>query len=272
MRVIAWSFFALATYVTVEAVRALLGAGEAEQSTVGIVLVAISVVAMSFLSLAQRRPGANSARPAQSPTPNRPCSAPTYPPLSAAVLVGLSAGLVVGRPGVRARTCRARRPGGARGVAGRPVLRAHRQRRRRAHRADARTAAALSRSAARSGGWAAAGHTCSGTSCCTSSRTPPVDLVANRTDCLDALPGRVGQLPVPRPFPPRAEADLTLRDEEMAPRTPRLRRADAIVDPVIRFHTLWCSPGSSVHVDTRGGRTSCGRVATGGSTGPHLQA
>ena len=30
LRVIAWSFFALATYVTVEAVRGLLGAGEVE--------------------------------------------------------------------------------------------------------------------------------------------------------------------------------------------------------------------------------------------------
>ena len=57
LRVIAWSFFALAAYVAVEAVRALFGAGEAERSTVGIVLVAVSVVVMPFLSLAQRRAG-----------------------------------------------------------------------------------------------------------------------------------------------------------------------------------------------------------------------
>jgi hypothetical protein len=59
LRVIAWSFFALATYVTVEAVRGLLGAGEAEHFPVGIVLVAISVVVMPFpvLRTAPRRAG-----------------------------------------------------------------------------------------------------------------------------------------------------------------------------------------------------------------------
>jgi divalent metal cation (Fe/Co/Zn/Cd) transporter len=43
LRVIAWSFFALAVYVTVEAVRTLVGGAEAEHSTVGIVLLALSV-------------------------------------------------------------------------------------------------------------------------------------------------------------------------------------------------------------------------------------
>ncbi|MFI6576489.1 cation diffusion facilitator family transporter [Nocardiopsis sp. NPDC050513] len=57
MRVIAVAFFALAAYVAVEAVRALLGANEAEPSTVGIVLAALSVVVMPVLSLAQRRAG-----------------------------------------------------------------------------------------------------------------------------------------------------------------------------------------------------------------------
>jgi hypothetical protein len=59
LRVIAWSFFALAAYVTVEAVRGLLGAGEAEHSPIGIVLVAISVVVMPFpvLRAAPRRAG-----------------------------------------------------------------------------------------------------------------------------------------------------------------------------------------------------------------------
>ena len=42
LRVIAGSFFALAAYVTVEALRALIGGDQAEQSTVGIVLVALS--------------------------------------------------------------------------------------------------------------------------------------------------------------------------------------------------------------------------------------
>jgi divalent metal cation (Fe/Co/Zn/Cd) transporter len=57
LRVIAFSFFALATYVTVESARALFGAAEAEPSTVGIVLAALSLVVMPFLSYAQRRAG-----------------------------------------------------------------------------------------------------------------------------------------------------------------------------------------------------------------------
>jgi divalent metal cation (Fe/Co/Zn/Cd) transporter len=85
-RVIAWSFFALATYVTVEAVRGLLGAGEAEHSPVGIVLVAISVVVMPFLSFAQRRAGweLGSATAVADSKQTLLC---TY--LSAAVLAGL---------------------------------------------------------------------------------------------------------------------------------------------------------------------------------------
>jgi divalent metal cation (Fe/Co/Zn/Cd) transporter len=57
LRVIACSFFALAAYVTVESFRSLLGAGEAEPSTVGIVLAACSLLIMPFLSAAQRRAG-----------------------------------------------------------------------------------------------------------------------------------------------------------------------------------------------------------------------
>ncbi len=57
LRVIAVSFFALAAYVTVESVRALLGGAEADHSTVGIVLAAVSLVVMPGLSLAQRRAG-----------------------------------------------------------------------------------------------------------------------------------------------------------------------------------------------------------------------
>ncbi|MFC5291049.1 cation transporter [Actinokineospora guangxiensis] len=57
LRVIALSFFALAAFVTVESVRALLGAEEAQHSTVGIVLAAVSLVVMPFLSAAQRRAG-----------------------------------------------------------------------------------------------------------------------------------------------------------------------------------------------------------------------
>ena len=57
LRFIAFSFFALAAYVTVDAVRALAGVGEARPSTVGIVLAALSLAIMPVLSLAQRRAG-----------------------------------------------------------------------------------------------------------------------------------------------------------------------------------------------------------------------
>ncbi|WP_447002787.1 cation transporter [Saccharothrix isguenensis] len=57
LRVIAVSFFALAAYVAVEAVRSLLGAQAAEHSTVGIVLAAVSLLVMPILSTAQRRAG-----------------------------------------------------------------------------------------------------------------------------------------------------------------------------------------------------------------------
>lgn len=86
LRVISWSFFALAAYVTVEAVRALLGAAEASHSTVGIVLVAMSVVVMPVLSLAQRRAGSELGS-ASAVADSRQTMLCTY--LSAAVLVGL---------------------------------------------------------------------------------------------------------------------------------------------------------------------------------------
>lgn len=57
LRFIAFSFFALAVYVTVDAVRALAGVGEARPSAVGIVLAALSLAIMPVLSLAQRRTG-----------------------------------------------------------------------------------------------------------------------------------------------------------------------------------------------------------------------
>jgi divalent metal cation (Fe/Co/Zn/Cd) transporter len=57
LRIIAVSFHALALYVTVDAVRALLGTGEAERSVTGIVLAALSLAVMPFLSATQRRAG-----------------------------------------------------------------------------------------------------------------------------------------------------------------------------------------------------------------------
>lgn len=57
LRIIAVSFFVLAAYVSAEAVRSLVGGAGAEESTVGIVLAALSVVIMPGLSLAQRFTG-----------------------------------------------------------------------------------------------------------------------------------------------------------------------------------------------------------------------
>ncbi|MEU8398072.1 cation transporter [Nonomuraea sp. NPDC048892] len=57
LRVIALSFFALAAYVTFDAVRALLGTGTAEHSTPGLLLATLSLGIMPFLSYAQRRAG-----------------------------------------------------------------------------------------------------------------------------------------------------------------------------------------------------------------------
>jgi divalent metal cation (Fe/Co/Zn/Cd) transporter len=57
LRAIAVSFYALATYVSVESLRALAGSGRAEHSTVGLVLAAASLLIMPLLSAAQRRAG-----------------------------------------------------------------------------------------------------------------------------------------------------------------------------------------------------------------------
>ncbi len=57
LRIIAFSFFVLALYVTVDSLRALFGVGEARHSTIGIVLAAVSLVIMPVLSAAQRRAG-----------------------------------------------------------------------------------------------------------------------------------------------------------------------------------------------------------------------
>ncbi|MDG4828254.1 cation transporter [Solwaraspora sp. WMMD1047] len=57
LRVIAGSFFALAAYVTVESVRALVGGADAEHSRIGLVLAALSLTIMPVLSYAQRRTG-----------------------------------------------------------------------------------------------------------------------------------------------------------------------------------------------------------------------
>jgi len=86
LRVIAGSFFALAAYVTVEALRTLVDGNEPERTTVGIVLVAVSVVVMPFLSWAQRRAGRELGS-ASAVADSRQTLLCTY--LSAGVLVGL---------------------------------------------------------------------------------------------------------------------------------------------------------------------------------------
>jgi divalent metal cation (Fe/Co/Zn/Cd) transporter len=57
LRIIAFSFFGLALYVSVDTVSALLGGGEARHSAIGIALAAVSLVVMPVLSWAQRRAG-----------------------------------------------------------------------------------------------------------------------------------------------------------------------------------------------------------------------
>ena len=57
LRFIAFSFFALAAYVAVDAVLSLTGHGEPQPSAIGIALAMASLIVMPVLSLAQRRAG-----------------------------------------------------------------------------------------------------------------------------------------------------------------------------------------------------------------------
>jgi divalent metal cation (Fe/Co/Zn/Cd) transporter len=57
LRLMAFSFFALAAYVAFESVRALLGDHDPDDSPVGIGLAVASLAVMPFLSWAQRRTG-----------------------------------------------------------------------------------------------------------------------------------------------------------------------------------------------------------------------
>lgn len=86
LRVIAFSFFGLAGYVAVDAALSLLGLREAEHSPVGIVLAAVSLAVMPFLSWFERRTGRElgSASAIADSKQTLLCS---Y--LSAALLVGL---------------------------------------------------------------------------------------------------------------------------------------------------------------------------------------
>lgn len=86
MRVIAVSFCGLAAFVSVDAVRTLLGASEARPSAVGIALAAVSVVVMPVLSWLERRTG-RELRSASAVADSRQTLLCTY--LSAVLLVGL---------------------------------------------------------------------------------------------------------------------------------------------------------------------------------------
>ncbi|WAU83046.1 cation transporter [Streptomyces sp. Qhu-G9] len=94
LRIIAVSFFALALYVTIDSVRALTGgAGEAGQSVTGIVLAALSLAVMPFLSAAQRRAGRELGS-ASAVADSKQTLLCTY--LSAILLIGLLANLLFG--------------------------------------------------------------------------------------------------------------------------------------------------------------------------------
>lgn len=86
LRVIAVAFFALAAYVTVSSVLALLGRAGVEHSTFGIVITALSVAIMPFLSFAERRAGRELGS-VTAVADSKQTLVCTY--LSAAVLVGL---------------------------------------------------------------------------------------------------------------------------------------------------------------------------------------
>jgi divalent metal cation (Fe/Co/Zn/Cd) transporter len=86
MRFIAVAFFALAAFVTVDAVRTLLGAAEPEHSTIGIVLASVSLVVMPFLSWFERRTGRELGS-ASAVADSKQTLLCTY--LSAVLLVGL---------------------------------------------------------------------------------------------------------------------------------------------------------------------------------------
>ncbi len=93
LRVISVAFFALAAYVSVDAVLSLAGVREAEHSPVGIALAALSLAVMPFLSWAERRAGRELGS-ASAVADSKQTLLCAY--LSAAVLVGLVANAVLG--------------------------------------------------------------------------------------------------------------------------------------------------------------------------------
>jgi divalent metal cation (Fe/Co/Zn/Cd) transporter len=93
LRIIAVSFFALAAYVGVDAVRALADGHDADSSVPGIALAALSLAVMPFLSAAQRRAGRDLGS-ASAVADSRQTLLCTY--LSAILLAGLLANAALG--------------------------------------------------------------------------------------------------------------------------------------------------------------------------------
>ena len=93
LRFIAFSFFALAAYVAVDATLSLLGFGEPQPSTIGIALATASLVVMPVLSLAQRRAGRELGS-ASAVADSKQTLLCTY--LSAALLAGLVLNAIAG--------------------------------------------------------------------------------------------------------------------------------------------------------------------------------
>lgn len=93
LRVIAIAFFALAAYVAIDAVLALIGLREPEHSAVGIVLAAVSLAVMPLLSWAERRTGRELGS-ASAVADSKQTLLCAY--LSAAVLLGLVAHAALG--------------------------------------------------------------------------------------------------------------------------------------------------------------------------------
>lgn len=93
LRIIAFAFFALAAYVTVDAVLSLVGLREPEHSPVGIVIAAVSLAVMPFVSWLERRAGRElgSASAVADSKQTLLCAW-----LSAAVLLGLLANSLFG--------------------------------------------------------------------------------------------------------------------------------------------------------------------------------
>jgi len=93
LRFIAFSFFALAAYVTIDAALSLLGLGDARPSGIGIALATASLIVMPVLSVAQRRAGRELGS-TSAVADSKQTLLCTY--LSAALLTGLLLNALVG--------------------------------------------------------------------------------------------------------------------------------------------------------------------------------